>query len=340
MHNLDDFRRFLSTCKRAVIVTHHRPDADALGSSLGLAGYLEKKGLKVNVLSPSDYPAFLNWLPGNSGVQIFDKSNVARIGLLIDEADIVFCLDFSALSRINDMGELVRQSKAKKVLIDHHPEPEHFADFEQWDDNEASTANMVYYLIRDMADKDLIDQNIASCLYAGLLTDTGGFRHANTRREEFLIAADLVEHGAEPAAISRMIYDTNTIERLRLTGFVLSEKLQVVREYCTAYLALSPEDLKRFSSQTGDTEGFVNYGLSVNGINFSVFIYQRRDEVKLSFRSLGKFSVNEFARKHFSGGGHQNAAGGQSTLSLEETVNKLLELLPEYEKEICGSIKR
>ena len=222
----------------------------------------------------------------------------------------------------------MRKSPAKKVLIDHHLDPERFADFEQWDDTAASTAELVFKLIVDLGDKHLVDADIADCLYAGIMTDTGSFRHSNTSRQVFKIASELVERGANPYKVSKLIYDTNTIERLRLMGYVLSEKLQVVPEYRTAYIALSADELKRFGSQTGDTEGLVNYGLSVKGVKLSVLISDRRENIKLSLRSLGNFSVNDMARTHFEGGGHRNAAGGQTSLTLEQTVKKFLEILP------------
>ena len=185
-----------------------------------------------------------------------------------------------------------------------------------------------------MGDESLIDRNIANCLYAGLMTDTGGFRHPNTTKKVFETAAALVEHGADPAMVSKFIYDTNTLERMRLMGFVLNEKLQVIPEYRTAYIALNSEDLRKYSSQTGDTEGLVNFGLSVKGVRLSVLISERKENIKLSFRSLGEFSVNDLARKHFEGGGHKNAAGGQTNLTFEDTLKKFLDLLPTYKNEL------
>lgn len=334
MQNIQLFRDFMGQTRRVVIVTHHKPDADALGSSLGLAGYLKKKGHSVQVITPSDYPEFLHWMPGNSEVLAFEKGKEKQITEKINQAEIIFCLDFSVLNRIQDLSEVVRNAPAKKFMIDHHLEPENFAEFVKWDVQSASTAELIFNLIVELGDEQLIDANIADCLYAGLMTDTGGFRHSNTRYEEFSIAAKLVKLGANPTKISKLIYDTNTLERLRLMGFVLSEKLKVLPEYKTAYMTLSAEELKSFGSQTGDTEGFVNYGLSIKGIKLSVMIHERKDSVKLSLRSLGNFSVNEMARKHFEGGGHKNASGGTSSLSLEQTLQKFLSILPEYQNQL------
>jgi phosphoesterase RecJ-like protein len=336
MDNILAFKEFLAEPRKVLIITHYKPDADALGSSLGLAGYLKKRGHAVTVISPSDYPDFLTWMPGNSSVVIYNKDKVKDFERLICESDIIFCLDFSSLKRINELGQLVEKSKGKKVLIDHHLDPENFADFTQWDSRAASTAELVYSLIRELDDLAPIDRDIANCLYAGLMTDTGGFRHSNTTKKVFETAAALVEHGADPTMVSKLIYDTNTLERMRLMGFVLYEKLKVLAEYRTAYIALRTEDLRKFSSQTGDTEGLVNFGLSVKGVRLAVLISERKENIKLSFRSLGDFSVNDFARKHFEGGGHKNAAGGQTTLTFDETVKKFLDLLPSYKDQLLA----
>ena len=334
MQNLGAFKNFMGQPRKVVIVTHHKPDADALGSSLGLSGYLKKKGHKVQVITPSDYPEFLHWMPGNSDVMVYEKNKDAAISEEVSKADIIFCLDFSALNRIQDMTEMVRKAPGKKVMIDHHLEPEDFADFVQWDSKSASTAGLVFSLIAELGDQHKMDADIADCLYAGLMTDTGGFRHSNTRHEEFLIASELVRLGANPTRVSKLIYDTNSLERLRLMGFVLSEKLKVLPEYRTAYMTLSADELKKYGSQTGDTEGFVNYGLSIKGVRLSVMIYERKDSIKLSLRSLGNFSVNEMARKYFEGGGHKNASGGTSNGSLEKTLQKFLDILPEYKNQL------
>lgn len=334
MQQLQAFREFMSQSRNVVIVTHFKPDADALGSSLGFAGYLKKKGHAVTVITPSDYPDFLNWMPGNDEVVVFQKERPAKCADLMHQAELICCLDFSSLNRINELGEMVRQSAAKRVLVDHHLEPEDFANFVQWDGTAASTAELIFQLIDELGDKHLIDSNIANCLYAGILTDTGGFRHSNTTYKVFEVASELVAQGANPHHISKLIYDTNTLERLRLMGYVLSEKLIVLPEYRTAYMVLSDAELKRFGAQTGDTEGLVNYGLSIKGIRLSVLISDRRDGIKLSFRSLGDFSVNELARRHFEGGGHRNAAGGQTQLTVEQTLQKFLNLLPEYKEQL------
>ena len=337
MENLQAFKAYIGRPRKAVIITHFKPDADALGSSLGLAGFLKKKGHKVQVITPSDYPDFLAWMPGNDEVLALSKESnevEKKAAELIAKANVIFCLDFSGLSRISVLGDMVKKSKAKKVLIDHHLEPEKFADFVQWDEHSASTSGLVFELIKELDEESQVDEGIANCLYAGLMTDTGGFRHNNTTQKEFLMASELVGMGANPSEVARLIYDNATVERLRLIGYVLSEKLQVLPQYRTAYMTISSGELKKFGSQTGDTEGLVNYGLSIGGVRLAVLMYDRKEEIKLSFRSIGNFSVNEFARKHFEGGGHKNASGGSSRLSLEQTLQKFLALLPEYEAQL------
>ncbi len=334
MKNIQAFRELLASPRQIAIVTHFKPDADALGSSLGLAGFLKKKGHQVQVITPSDYPAFLAWMPGNDSVIALSKEDPApgaRAKEAIEKAEVLFCLDFSALKRTEDLQDIIRNSKAIKVLIDHHLEPERFADFEQWKVESASTAGLIFQIIGEMGDSHLMDADIANCLYAGLMTDTGGFRHSNTTRTEFMIASELVGHGANPSLVAKLVYDTNSIERLRLTGFVLFQKLQVLPRFKTAYMALSAEELRQFGTQTGDTEGLVNYGLSINNIRLSVLLYERKNEIKYSFRSLGDFSVNELARRHFEGGGHKNAAGGTFKGTLQGALKKFLDILPDYE---------
>jgi len=337
MKDLIRFKLLLNDPKRIVIVTHFKPDADALGSSLGLAGFLKKKGHQVKVITPSDYPSFLNWMAGNDEVLALERDNVskeAQAREFVSNADLIFCLDFSSLNRINSLGDMVRASKACKVLIDHHLEPEHFAEFEHWDPKAASTAGLIFDLIDMLNEKEKIDKDIANCLYAGLMTDTGGFRHSNTTQKEFMIASELVGAGANPSWVSKMIYDTNTLARMKLTGYVLSKKMVVLPEYRTIYMMLTQEELKQFNTQTGDTEGLVNYGLSIEGIRLSVLMYDRKEEIKLSFRSLGSFPANEIARQYFEGGGHRNAAGGSSKLSLEATLQKFLSILPAYQEQL------
>lgn len=336
MTPLETLKERLRSPRKIVITTHQKPDADALGSSLALAGYLKKKQHQVQVITPTDYPKFLHWMPGNEHVLVYSEQTKLQTARLLREADIICCLDFPVLARIEEIGEMVRSAGAYKLLIDHHLEPEHFADFEFWDVQAAATAQLVYELIEQLGDQPYIDVPIGECLYAGIMTDTASFRHSNTTKRVHLISADLIGIGVNTNKIQRLIYDTNTEARLRFMGFALYEKLVVLPQYRTAYFAISDGDLQQFNSQTGDTEGLVNYGLSIEGIMFSAVIIERDQTIRMSFRSVDGFSVNDFARKHFEGGGHQNAAGGKSSLSLEATVQKFLDLLPLYQDQLSA----
>jgi len=340
MKNLEDLKALLSSPKKVAIVTHFKPDADALGSSLGLAGFLRRKGHQVTVITPSDFPEFLSWMPGSESVIALSKKSKepeTKSAAHFAAADIIFCLDFSSLGRINELGAMVRNSPAIKVMIDHHLEPEHFADYEKWDIRDASTAQLVYDFIVSLGEKQMIDASTASCLYAGLMTDTGGFRHNNTTAREFRVAEELTSLGANPSEVARLVYDVNSLGRLRLTGYVLNHKLTVLPEYRTAYMTLSQDELRKFDVQTGDTEGLVNYGLSVKDVQLSVLMYDRGEEIKISFRSLGSFSVNDMARAHFEGGGHRNASGGSSKLSLDQTLERFLNILPHYKEKLINN---
>ncbi len=339
MQNLEAFKSLINTPQKVVITTHHKPDADALGSSLGLAGFLKKKGHEVTVITPTDYAQFLYWMKGNEEVIIYNEGKEKESETLVEQADLIFCLDFSSLKRINELGELVRKSEAKKVLIDHHLEPEDFAEFEHWSTNAAATAELVYDLICQLGEKELIDKDIAESLYAGIMTDTGSFKHPNTTENVFMTCAKLIGHGADTSKVSKLVYDTNSVNRVRFLGYALYEKLKIIDEYHTAYFAVSAEELKEFHSKTGDTEGLVNYALSIEGIKFAAVIIDRTEAVKMSFRSIGDFSVNEFARAHFSGGGHKNAAGGISHESLTDTIEKFEGLLKDYSEELTPAVK-
>jgi phosphoesterase RecJ-like protein len=340
MHNINALKELLQEPKEVMITTHHKPDADALGSALGLAGYLKKKGHRVTVITPSDYPEFLNWMEGNDDVIVYSEHNDALVQRIIRESQVIFCLDFNTLSRIHEMGEYIRQAKGTKVLIDHHLEPEDFADLDFANTSAAATAEIVYDLIKAMGDANLIDTGIGECLYAGIMTDTGSFRHPSTSQNVHLIIADLLQIGVKTSNIHRLIYDSSTELRLRFLGYALKDKLVVVHEYNTAYIAITADELKAYNSKTGDTEGLVNYALSIDGIVFAALIIDRGQAVKMSFRSVGDFSANEFARAHFNGGGHKNAAGGISMEPLEATVRKFESLLPLYKDQLQQAITK
>jgi bifunctional oligoribonuclease and PAP phosphatase NrnA len=324
--------KILAQPQKIVITTHHKPDGDAMGSSLGLYNYLIQLGHHVNIITPTDYPEYFNWMPGNDHVIIFIdfKEKVAE---LINTADLVFCLDFNALSRINEMGELVGKSKAKKVMIDHHLEPEDFDDYRHWDINACATAQLVYTFIAEVLDnKKLVTKDVATCLYTGILTDSASFRLPNTTAAVHRITADLMDAGAVNWRIFDLVYDNSPENRLRFLGLCLYSRMEILYEYNTAVISVSKQDLEKFDIQTGDTEGIVNYGLSIAGIKLAAFFVERSDKIKLSLRSKGEFPANEICKKYFNGGGHRNAAGGIWEGSLVAAVEEFKTLLPKYKK--------
>lgn len=326
----------LNSPKKIVITTHKNPDGDAIGSSLGLGNWLEKYGHEVTVITPNPYPEFLQWMTGNEKVLKFTHhEDVAK--QKVSEADIIFCLDFNTLSRIENLGDYVNEAGAYKVLIDHHPQPDGFAQSTYWDTSASSTAELVYDFIEELGGLSKLGLDSAECIYSGILTDSGSFRFGTTSARTHHIAAALIDIGINHTAIFDKINSNSSEHRLKFLGYALYEKMKVFSEIGAAYIALSQEELKRFNYQKGDTEGFVNYPLSIGKVKFSVLITEQDNEVKLSFRSIGSFSVNKFARAHFNGGGHENAAGGRSDVGLQETIEKLEALIKENKQEIKNS---
>lgn len=326
-------KELLRKPKRIAILTHWSPDGDAMGSSLGLYNYLIQKKHSVTVITPNDYPDFLNWMAGNSKV-VDALANPKKAANALKKAEVIFTLDFNSLKRIDALGELVQQSAAVKILIDHHVQPEDYADYSYHTVNTSSTCELVYEFIAMLGDKKLVNKKVAECLYTGIMTDTGSFRFPSTSANTHRVVAALLDAGAKNGEIHQLVYDGNTESRMRLMGYSLSEKMRLYREYNAACIYLNTEELNRFKYVKGDTEGFVNYPLSIRNIRFSAFIVERDGKVKVSFRSKGDFDVNQFARTHFNGGGHVNAAGGSSDLSLEETVRLFESLLPQYKKQL------
>ncbi len=300
-----------------------------MGSSLGLYNYLLLKGIKPVVVSPTDYGDFLKWMPNEQTVIDFE-AEPDHSASLIAHADFIFCLDFNALKRINQMGELVAASSAKKVMIDHHLEPENFAAYQLHNTQRSSTCELIYEMIDLFGDADLVNEDIANCLYAGIMTDTASFKHGSTYPSTHRVAAQLLAKGAKPNLIYEHIYDNYSYDRMRFIGFCLNEKMQLLREFNTALICVTAEELKRYNIITGDTEGLVNYGLAIRGINFSVLIVDRTVARKMSFRSKGKFPANEFAKTYFNGGGHFNAAGGESKDDIATVETKFKEALVAY----------
>lgn len=333
MEEKEKFKLLFDSPKKVVITVHTNPDADALGSGLGFASILKQQGHEVTVVSPNEYPDFLKWMKGNEEVLVFEKRE-EEITSLIKNADVIFCLDFSDLNRIGELGKLVRGASAIKVMIDHHLEPENFADFAKWSTEAGATAELIFDLAEELDWTKFIGPEEAEALYAGIMTDTGGFRHPNTTKHIHEVVAKLIGRGANTSRVAKLVYDTNTESRLRLMGFALSQRLVVMKEYDVAYIYITLEDQKKFNIQKGDTEGLVNYALSIANITMAALFTESKDMVKISFRSVGSFSVNEFARANFNGGGHANAAGGKSDLSIVDTIEKFKLLVVENKKQL------
>ena len=339
--NVDEIKEvglLLSTPKKIVIIPHRNPDGDAMGASLAMYYYLKSKGHTATVVSPNDYPVFLKWLPGSKQVYKFDQQNRQSKSAL-DEADIVFLLDFNALHRVgSDMGSFLEDYIGTFIMIDHHQQPDAIAKYLYSDTSICSTCQMVYHFIDKLNDLDSINSDIATCIYTGIMTDTGSFRFPSTTSTTHRIIADLIDKGAENSKIHNNVYDTNSFSRLQLLGRALSN-LVVINKLNTAYITLSQKELDEFNFEKGDTEGVVNYALSLEGIIFAVIFIEDVDQqiVKISLRSKGSFSVNKFSRENFDGGGHDNAAGGKSKISLEATISKFLKILPNYKNELLNS---
>ncbi|MEZ4779552.1 MAG: bifunctional oligoribonuclease/PAP phosphatase NrnA [Flavobacteriaceae bacterium] len=327
---LKTVERLLEKPKKIVIVGHKNPDGDAVGSCLGLSFFLRNRGHQATVVMPNDFPDFLKWLPGCDTILNFEKLSEETISI-ISETEIIFTLDFNALNRTGGLTEILEQFTGDFVMIDHHQQPDDFAVATYSDVTMSSTCEMVYHFIQNLGGNTEITSEIATNLYTGIMTDTGSFRFPSTSATTHKVIAHLIECGANNSEIHQNIYDTNSPDRMKLLGVALNN-LIILPEYKTAYITLSQQELDQHNFKKGDTEGFVNYPLSIEGIVFAVIFIENKQEgiTKISLRSKGNFSVNEFSRNHYNGGGHTNAAGGKSEKSLTATVTEFISILPQY----------
>jgi phosphoesterase RecJ-like protein len=332
--DIQDLKPLLSSPKKIVIIPHKNPDGDAIGSCLAIFHYLQKLNHDVTVISPNSYPDFLKWIPGEKEVLNFDY-NVGQASEIINKAQLIFTLDFNDLSRVDNMKSVLENSKADFIMIDHHQQPGDYAKIVYSDIQMSSTCEMVYNFIEFLEDTDKIDADIATCLYVGIMTDTGSFRYASTTSNTHRVIANLIDKGANNSEIHNLLYDTNSLSRLHLLGCALKNLVQI-EKFNTTYITLTKEELMQYDFKKGDTEGLVNYGLSLQGVKFAVIFIEDIQEghIKISLRSKGNFSVNDFARQNFSGGGHTNAAGGRSDISMQETVEKFKKILLNYKDEL------
>ena len=327
-------KNLITNPKQVVITTHRGPDGDAMGSSLAMFHFLKKLGHNVTVITPNKYADFLHWIPGNSEVIIYEE-NEEKAQQIISKADLFFMLDFNHIGRVSDLGNFITSSKAQKVLIDHHQNPDtSMANIIFSDTKACSTAQLVYDIMNAMELERYIDKNIAECLYVGIMTDTGSFKFSSTTSKTHKIIAKLIDAGADNAKIHDLVYDCSSSNRIKLLGYCLDKKLLLYPENNSAIISLNAEELEKFKFKNGDTEGFINYALGIKGIKFATFIVEKEGIVKLSLRSKGNFKVNEIASKYFNGGGHTNASGGSSQLSVNETIKKVEEIINNYKEQI------
>ncbi len=322
-----EIKQLFASPKKIVIIPHRNPDGDAMGSTLGLYHFLLKLNHEPIVISPNEFPDFLDWLPASEKVLIFEKE-VEKTTQILQESDLIFTLDFNALHRVGEMEATLNKLNQPFIMIDHHEKPDNYAKIIYSDTKFGSTCEMIYNFIEKLDYKKLIDKTIATCLYTGILTDSGSFKFPKTTGRTHRIVAEFIDLGVENTEIPTLLFDNNSYERLLLLGKAL-QNMKIFPEHKTSYISLSQKELNEFNYVKGDTEGIVNYGLTIKGILFAAIFIENTAEniIKISFRSQGKFDVNEFARNHFEGGGHINAAGGKSKLSMEETLNKFESLL-------------
>ncbi|MTH14214.1 bifunctional oligoribonuclease/PAP phosphatase NrnA [Flavobacterium sp. LC2016-01] len=328
IQDIQAIQLWLSAPKKIAIIPHRGPDGDAMGSTLALYHFLLKNNHQPTVIAPNDFPDFLAWLPGSETVKIFEK-DTENCTKILEEAELIFTLDFNAFHRT---GEIMEQTLAKLtapfVMIDHHQKPDDYATYMYSDTSFGSTCEMVYNFISFLNKKGDIDKTIATCIYTGILTDSGSFRFPGTTGDTHRIIAELIDLGVENTQIPVLLFDNSSYSRLQLLGRAL-QNMKVLEKHKTSYTSLTQDELDSFDYVKGDTEGIVNYGLSIKGIVFTAIFIENKEEkiIKISFRSQGGFDVNQFARDHFNGGGHSNAAGGKSLLSMEETLNKFEDLV-------------
>lgn len=330
--NVDKVAKYFERAEKIIIVTHISPDGDALGSSLGLLHFLETQGKEVHIVVPNAFPDFLRWMPGAKDIIRYDKYAEFADGL-IGAADVVCCLDFNALSRIDRVAVPVAASKAKKVLVDHHLNPENFCDVIISHPDISSTSELVFRLICRMGYFDDISFEGAECIYTGMMTDTGGFTYNSNNREIYFIIGELLSKGIDKDEIYRKVFYTYSEDRLRLMGYVLYEKMQVFHSFRSSLICLTRNDQKKFHFSKGDSEGFVNIPLQIKDVCFSVFLREdtEKDMIKVSLRSVGAFPCNKVAAEFFNGGGHLNASGGEFYGSMEDAVELFKQALVKYE---------
>ena len=332
MKPIQEIYPLLSTPRQVVITTHQKPDADAMGSSLALKHFLAQFGHTVTVISPTNWAGWVNWMPGTNEVMDYEMDR-AKAQAVLDKAEWLFCLDFNIFYRTKNMTEPLKQMSCVKILIDHHQEPDEASfNFGVSDTSKSSTCEMVYDFIAGSGHADKINIPIAECIYAGVVGDTGSFRFPSAHAGVHTLVADLKTKGLQHGKVHENLFDNFLENRLRFTGHVLLNRMEVFYEYNTVLIAIPKKDLLKYHIKTGDTEGLVNFPQSIQGIKLVALVIDRDEERKWSFRSKGEFDCNTFARTYFEGGGHYNASGGRSSDTLEKTVERFKEAMKENAK--------
>ena len=331
---IQELKQLLNKKNKIVITSHTNPDGDAVGSTLAMYHYLTKLGNNVEMLVPNKFPDFYAWLPESENIVLYEMQSKYSQNILAN-ADIIFSLDYNALSRLGALSEIVANTKGKRILIDHHidPDTESF-DYCHSNVDTSSTAELVYDFITRLGDESLIDKRTGEAIYTGIVTDTGSFSFSCNRPETYIITSKLVSLGVDTQKIHKLIYDTFSENRLRLLGYAISHRMVVWEELHTALIFLSKSDLKKYNYQVGDTEGVVNFPLSMDKVNMSLLITEKDNQLRLSFRSKGNFSVNDLARNHFNGGGHRNAAGGKTNEDVDSLISRLNGILENQKEDL------
>ena len=328
---LKSVTKLFSEKRNIIFIPHSSPDADALGSCLALYHFFKSKN-EVNIISPNEYTEILNFLPGSENVLNYERDK-EKCENMIDKGDVIFTLDFNSLGRARNLSSLISKSSATTIMIDHHENPDNYADITISNSKMSSTCEMVYDFICSI-DKSIIDNKIATCIYTGIVADTGSFRFPSTTSKTLKVGSELINHGVNVTEIFEKLHNNFQFNRLKLLGSTINN-FKRIEGLPVVYTSITDNDQKVNNFKKGDSEGFVNFGLSVADILCSVLFIEKKDEglIKISFRSKGDFKVNIFASKYFNGGGHEHASGGISRLSLKETEKKFIKDIKKYIKE-------
>ena len=333
-NGIEALKTILAEPRKIAILSHTNPDGDALGSSLALADALRSAGHSVNCIVPNRFPYYLKWIPDSENIIVHSLGTEQRAERAISEAEVIICADMSAVSRLEKLSEIIKQNTtAKRVLVDHHLNPEQAFDVMFSHPESSSTALVMYYIIVEMFGREAITKSVAEQLYVGIMTDTGNFAFSFLTPELFRVVAELAETGIDIPTLYNNVYNSFTEGRARLFGYVVNRKMKTLLQGKVAYLSLTEEEMRKFWFQQGDSEGFVNYPLTIKKMKMSAMFSEQQDFIRISFRSRGNVDVNEFARRYFNGGGHMNAAGGKSFDSMEQTIQRYINAVNEYHEE-------